>query len=56
MSINVERWSLFNLWKCPRNRIDYRGVRNGSGTQDAAMRQCGSQSPWFAARQSWMQS
>jgi len=25
MSINVERWSLFNLWKCPRDRIDYHG-------------------------------
>jgi len=25
MNINVERWSLFNLRKCSRNRIDYRG-------------------------------
>jgi len=25
MSIDVERGSHFNLWKCPRDRIDYRG-------------------------------
>jgi len=24
MSIDVERWLHFNLWKCPRDRIDYR--------------------------------
>jgi len=25
MSIDVEKWSHFNLWKCPRDRINYRG-------------------------------
>jgi len=29
MSIDVERWSHFNLRKCPRDRIDYRGCTTG---------------------------